>query len=79
MRPYPGLVDLQFLSYALSDFDVSIFNFASAQAKLNQNNARKIAFPLPPIHEQRHMVAYLDSVQARVDALMRCERRRRRS
>jgi type I restriction enzyme S subunit len=58
-----------FLEYALADYDVSEFNFASAQAKLNQRNARKISFPLPPISEQRRIVAYLDDLQAKVEAL----------
>ena len=69
LRPMPGAADLRFLAYALSDYDVSVFNFASAQAKLNQANARRISFPMPPVEEQRRIVAYLDDLQARADAL----------
>jgi hypothetical protein len=68
LRPLPGVADLHFLAYALSDFDVSVFNFASAQPKLNQKNARTIAFPLPPINEQRRIVTELNTLQAEVDA-----------
>jgi type I restriction enzyme, S subunit len=69
LRPLPGLADMKFLEYALADYDVSVFNFASAQPKLNQNNAAKISFPLPPLPEQRRIVAYLNKLQAEVDAL----------
>lgn len=69
LRPLPNVVDIDFLQYALSDYDVSMFNFASAQAKLNQKNAMKISFPVPRLDEQRRIVAYLDGLQSKVDAL----------
>jgi type I restriction enzyme S subunit len=69
LRPNPELVDIKFLEYALSDYDVSEFNFASAPPTLNQRNARKIAFPLPPLPEQRRIVAELDALQARLAAV----------
>lgn len=69
LRPKPEVADMRFLEYALADYDVSGFNFASAQAKLNQKNAMKISFPLPPLPEQRRIVAYLDDLQAKVDSL----------
>lgn len=73
LKPKAQIVDMHFLAYALSDYDVSVFNFASAQAKLNQKNARQIRFPLPPLPEQRRIVAYLDGLQAKVDALKRLQ------
>jgi type I restriction enzyme, S subunit len=69
LKPKPDLVNMKFLAYALSDYDVSAFNFASAQAKLNQANARKISFPLPPIDEQDRIVTELEALQANVDKL----------
>jgi type I restriction enzyme S subunit len=69
LRPKPDVADLRFLKYALSDYDVSIYNFASAQAKLNQRNAAQISFPLPPLPEQHRIVAHLDALQAQVDEL----------
>ena len=69
LKPVPGVADLHFLRYALSDYDVSVFNFASAQAKLNQKNARRIALPLPPLDEQRQIVAHLDALKTKADAL----------
>jgi type I restriction enzyme S subunit len=69
LRPLPAQADLRFLAYALADFDVSIFNFASAQAKLNQRNARKITFPLPPLDEQLCIVRHLDELKSKVTVL----------
>lgn len=69
LRPRTDAVDIRFLEYALSDYDVSEFNFASAQAKLNQRNAMKISFGLPPLPEQRRVVAYLDDLQVKAEAL----------
>ena len=40
-----------------------------AQPKWNGQMIKAIEIALPPIIEQRHIVAYLDSLQARVDAL----------
>jgi type I restriction enzyme S subunit len=73
LKAYPTLMDTRFLAYALSDFDVSVFNFASAQAKLNQRYARQISIPVPPLPEQRRIVAELDTLQAKVDALKRLQ------
>ncbi len=73
LRPREQVADIRFLQYAVSDYDVSLFNFASAQAKLNQANARKIAFGLPPLEEQRRIVADLDGLQAKVNALKRLQ------
>ena len=69
LRPLPNMVNIRFLAYALSDYDVSIFNFASAQAKLNQSNARRIAFPLPPLNMQIRIADYLDNLKSKVDVL----------
>lgn len=69
LKPLEGVADLHFLAYALADYDVSVFNFASAQAKLNQKNARQISFALPPLVKQRHIVAELNALQARLDQL----------
>ena len=74
LRPLPKIAYIHFLKYALSDFDVSIYNFASAQPKLNQSNARKIAFPLPSLDEQQEIVAHLDALQAQLDALRSLQR-----
>ncbi|CAG0964314.1 Type-1 restriction enzyme EcoKI specificity protein [Methanosarcinales archaeon] len=40
-------------------------------ATLNQGHVHSIPFPLPPLPEQRRIIAYLDELQAKVDALRR--------
>jgi type I restriction enzyme S subunit len=42
-------------------------------ATLNQGHVRSIPFPLLPLPEQRRIVAYLDELQAKVDALRRLQ------
>jgi type I restriction enzyme S subunit len=69
LRPRPEIADIKFLEYALSDYNVSVFNFASAQPKLNQKNAAKIAFPVPPLDAQRRIVAYLDGLKSKAEEL----------
>ncbi len=73
LRPIDGIVTLHFLEYALSDFDVSDFNFASAQAKLNQRNARQLQIPIPPLQEQLRIVSYLNSLKAICEPLVNLE------
>jgi len=73
LRPRAGVADLRFLAYALADYDVSAFNFASAQPKLNQKNAKQIEFPLPPHAEQLRIVADLEAVETEVESLKRLQ------
>jgi type I restriction enzyme S subunit len=44
-----------------------------SQGNLNLNLIRQFLVPLPPLPEQRHIVAYLDNLQAKVDALKRLQ------
>jgi type I restriction enzyme S subunit len=39
----------------------------------NLNDLRKVPIPLPPLGEQRRIVAELDALQAEVDALKRLQ------
>ena len=41
----------------------------STRAGVNSTILRQLEFPLPPLDEQRHIVAYLDSLQAQVNEL----------
>jgi type I restriction enzyme S subunit len=59
--------------YALIDYDVSAFNFAAAQPKLNQKNAKKIQIKIPSLPEQRSIVAYLDSLHENLDELKKLQ------
>lgn len=40
---------------------------------INDTNLRKVLIVVPPLSEQRHIVAYLDDLQAKVDALKRLQ------
>lgn len=69
-----SIAEPRFVSYMLnfhSRSRESIFSQTegSAQPSLNSKKVRAIAVPLPPISEQRHIVAYLDDLQAQVDEL----------
>lgn len=70
LKPLANVVDLYFLAYALADYDVGELNFASAQAKLNQKNARSITIPLPPLDEQKKIVKYLDRIRLKAVGLV---------
>jgi len=43
------------------------------QPNLNTNMVKKMLFPLPPLPEQHRIVAYLDDLQSKVDALKRLQ------
>ena len=43
------------------------------QTELGTTKLGEIIIPLPPLPEQRHIVAYLDTLQAKVDALRRLQ------
>ncbi len=43
------------------------------QKNLNTHIVRCLVVPLPPLEEQHRIVAYLDGLQAKVDALRRLQ------
>ena len=73
IKPDHKLILSQYLIWALSSSDV--FDQAteaatgSAQLTVPLRNIRKLRFLLPSLPEQRRIVAYLDDLQARVDAV----------
>ena len=54
-------------------FFARICNKWIGQAGINTETLKHIPIPLPPLPEQRHLVAYLDQVQARVTALKKAQ------
>jgi type I restriction enzyme S subunit len=42
----------------------------STRAGVNSTILRQLKFPLPPLDEQRHIIGYLDRLQAEVDELI---------
>ena len=47
--------------------------YGQGKPGLNLSNIRAITLPIPPLPEQRRIVAYLDSLQAKVDALKKLQ------
>ena len=45
----------------------------TTQPNINLKNIEKLNIPIPPLTEQRHIVAYFDNLQAKVDALKRLQ------
>lgn len=45
----------------------------TGQANINSRALRAMPIPLPPLDEQRHIVAYLDAVRAKADELRRLQ------
>ncbi len=74
VRTDPSLFDPDFVSALIgSPYGKSYFQAASKQttnlATINQRQLKAFQIPCLPLHEQRRIVAYLDSLQAKVDSL----------
>jgi len=73
IKPNREKLDSKFLWYILRS--ATIFNTAwsnttgSAQPTIPLNAIRKFQIPVPPLDEQRRIVAFLDGLQAKVNAL----------
>jgi len=73
IKPNRAKLDSKFLWYLMRS--ATIFDFAwanttgSAQPTVPLNAIRKIPVVVPPLDEQRRIVAYLDGLQAKVNAL----------
>ena len=57
----------EFFNYYFQSLDISEFVSGSAQPKLNQRNLNRIPIPLPPLEEQKRIVAKLDQLMGHVD------------
>jgi len=56
-----------YLEYYFSSIDISSYVTGSAQPKLNQKKLNSIKIPLPPLPEQKRIVAKLDEVFEKID------------
>jgi type I restriction enzyme S subunit len=63
----------QFLSPCIQDDQIRPLSKGSASPHLNIGALRKFRFYLPPLPEQRRIVAELDALQAEVDDLKRLQ------
>ncbi len=78
LRPRPEQVLPDFLVYALNSQTVrnqieDIGKTTAGQIGISGGNAKTFIVPTPPLAEQRHIVSYLDGLQAKVDALKRLQ------
>ena len=77
IRPKLNVIDSYFLRHMLRTS--SVFGIAwksttgSAQPTIALRGIRALPIPIPPLAEQRRIVAYLDGLQAKVDELKRLE------
>lgn len=62
-------LDMKFLVQALTHLDLRQQANQAAQPVVNQKRINAQRIPLPPLAEQRRIVAYLDGLQAQVDRL----------
>ena len=69
----PGFLLHQWLSPLIQENQIGEMTKGSASPHLNIGSLKKFKFILPPIQEQRHIVAYLDRLEAKTDALKRLE------
>jgi type I restriction enzyme S subunit len=69
----PKFMLYQILSPAIYDEQIHELTKGSASPHLNIGALRKFRFYLPSIEEQLRIVAYLDSVQAKVDSLKKLQ------
>ena len=78
LRPDKTTVEPKFMVYQLLSpviYEDQILPLCkgSASPHLNISALRDFKFMLPPVYEQRRIVAYLDDLQAKVDALKRLQ------
>ncbi len=69
--PRPELLDSVYIQYWLRSLyhEMREENHGGAQPNWNGGMIKKIEIALPPLEEQRRIVAYLDGLQAKVDAM----------
>ena len=66
----------EFLAYfllRLGEIELKKLGGTATSTHINQMNLRTFSIPLPPLSEQRRIVAYLDQIQARVMALKKTQ------
>ena len=69
LRGRPDHLVNQFLYYCLVAYDLRPFLTGATRPKLTQGAMRSIPIPLPPLEEQRQIVAHLEAVQEKAKAL----------
>jgi len=67
LRPYRDTLMDEWLVYNLISQNLMPFVSGMTVPKLNQGNMRKIPLPIPPLEEQKQIVAVLDKAFAAID------------
>jgi type I restriction enzyme S subunit len=68
LRARPEITSNLFLKWFLDSFDFNSYVNGTTRLKLTQGSMNQIPIPLPPLNEQRRIVAKLEEVLAKVDA-----------
>ncbi len=73
--PAPSYFEPRFMQYWLRSLYVEMRenSHGGAQPNWNGEMIKNIEIVLPPLPEQHHIIAYLDSLQAQLDALRRLQ------
>ncbi len=66
---FPDLATQRFVEHYLNSISIANYVTGAAQPKLNQAQLNSIEVPLPPLAEQRRIVAELDAEAAQMDAV----------
>ena len=78
LRPNPKIIEAKFLMYQLISSPVLNNQLlegmtGTTSRHLNISRFRKVRFLVPPLDEQRRIVAFLDSLQAKVNTLQKLQ------
>jgi type I restriction enzyme, S subunit len=75
ITPHPNITISEFIYWSVEYVKKIALSEATqtTQPNINLKNIEKLNIPVPPLPEQRHLVAYLDDLQAKVDALKRLQ------
>ncbi len=66
---FPDMATQRFVEHYLNSISIANYVTGAAQPKLNQAQLNSIEIPLPPLEEQRRLVAELDAEAAQMDSV----------
>ena len=66
---YNNICSLKYIAISINAIRLDQFVTGTAQPKLNQKNLFRIPIPLPPIEEQKRIVAKVEELFALIDAM----------
>jgi type I restriction enzyme S subunit len=75
LKPLTAIADIRFLLFTLNYLDLRPYISGSTRGKLNQENLKKIKIFLPPLSEQKKIVAYLDNLREKIEKLKQLQQK----